>query len=230
MKSAIPARWDAPGMDALPSLAQVDFAVVRHEGRLVPRLIELQGFPSLSAFEVLQADAWNAALGGVPGLAARRRGARTSRASTARGSSTSSGGRSSATRIPPRSCSSTSSPSAQKTSIDFAATRALLGVESVDPRALVKEGRRLFRDGRRPPRAGQADLQPHRLRRAHPDRRGAAVRFPRGARRPLGPAPELVLDVVEGVAPAPLARRPFRRRRSCPRSAPFRTTSESATS
>ena len=29
MKGAIPARWDAPGMDALPSLAQVDFAVVQ---------------------------------------------------------------------------------------------------------------------------------------------------------------------------------------------------------
>ena len=63
MKRAIPARWAAPGMDALPSLAQVDFAIVRDEdGRLVPRLIELQGFPSLSAFEVLQSDAWNDAL------------------------------------------------------------------------------------------------------------------------------------------------------------------------
>src|ERR1035437_6333437 len=54
IKRAIPERWATPGMDALPSLAQVDFAIVRdNDGRLVPRLIELQGFPSLSAFEVV---------------------------------------------------------------------------------------------------------------------------------------------------------------------------------
>ena len=83
MKKAIPARWAAPGMDALPSLAQVDFAIVKGtDGRLVPRLIELQGFPSLSAFEVLQADAWNEALSAAWTASRRRRGARTSPAST----------------------------------------------------------------------------------------------------------------------------------------------------
>src|SRR5450756_2993236 len=35
MKRAIPERWATPGMDALPSLAQVDFAIVRdNDGRL----------------------------------------------------------------------------------------------------------------------------------------------------------------------------------------------------
>ncbi|MGZ5430349.1 MAG: hypothetical protein ACXWEX_03020, partial [Thermoanaerobaculia bacterium] len=69
MKRAIPERWYTPGMDALPSLAQVDFAIVKgKDGHLVPRLIELQGFPSLSAFEVLQSDAWNEALERVDGL------------------------------------------------------------------------------------------------------------------------------------------------------------------
>src|SRR5512141_1465120 len=69
MKEATPVRWAAPGMDPLPSLAQVDFAIVKGaDGRLAPRLIELQGFPSLSAFEVLQSDAWNEALGLVDGL------------------------------------------------------------------------------------------------------------------------------------------------------------------
>lgn len=29
MKRAIPARWDTPGMDALPTIAQVDLAIVR---------------------------------------------------------------------------------------------------------------------------------------------------------------------------------------------------------
>ena len=52
-----------------PSLAQVDLAVVEDpDGPLEPKLIELQGFPSLSAFEVLQADAWSDALEGIPGL------------------------------------------------------------------------------------------------------------------------------------------------------------------
>jgi hypothetical protein len=152
MKRAIPARWDTPGMDALPSLAQVDFAVVRHEGRLVPRLIELQGFPSLSAFEVLQADAWSAVLAGVPGLP---RAAWTpyfsglSRAGfvellrrTVVGDSD-----------PAEVVLLDLEPDRQKTAIDFAATRVLLGVDSVDPRSLVREGRRLFRDagGRRVP-------------------------------------------------------------------------------
>ena len=91
-------------------------------------------------------------LAGIPGLPTGG-GARTSRASTARASSTSSGARSSATRIPSRSSSSTSSPTSRRRAIDFAATKQLLGVDAVDPRALVKEGRRLFRTvgGRRVP-------------------------------------------------------------------------------
>src|SRR5688500_8061526 len=39
MKAAIPDRWRAPNMDALPSLTQIDFAVVRGSGgELAPRL------------------------------------------------------------------------------------------------------------------------------------------------------------------------------------------------
>ena len=63
MRRAIPAEWDVPGMDALPSFAQVDFAVTRDaDGTLEPKLIELQGFPSLTALQVVQRDAWNDAL------------------------------------------------------------------------------------------------------------------------------------------------------------------------
>jgi hypothetical protein len=152
MKRAIPARWATPGMDLLPSLTQVDFAVVRKDGRLVPRLIELQGFPSLSAFEVFQADAWSAALQDVPGLP---KGAWSPYFSGL--------GRAGFVDLLRRTVVGDADPAEvvlldldpekQKTAIDFAATRALLGVESVDPRALVKIGRRLFRDvkGRRIP-------------------------------------------------------------------------------
>ncbi|MCU1246245.1 MAG: uncharacterized protein JWN02_2155, partial [Acidobacteria bacterium] len=68
MKAAIPERWDTPGMDALPGFAQVDFAIVRENGMLVPKLIELQGFPSLTALQVVQRDAWNDALATMEGL------------------------------------------------------------------------------------------------------------------------------------------------------------------
>ena len=47
MKRAIPERWNVPGMDRLPNFTQVDFAVVEENGRYVPKLIELQGFPEL---------------------------------------------------------------------------------------------------------------------------------------------------------------------------------------
>jgi len=153
MKRAIPERWATPGMDALPSLAQVDFAIVKgKDGRLVPRLIELQGFPSLSAFEVLQSDAWNEALGRVDGLpkatwspyfsGLSRDGFLALLRRTIVGDAD-----------PEEVVLLDLDPEEQKTAIDFSATRSLLGVDAVDPRSLVKEGARLFRvkNGRRVP-------------------------------------------------------------------------------
>ncbi|HSB64903.1 MAG TPA: hypothetical protein VLJ18_12090 [Thermoanaerobaculia bacterium] len=153
MKRAIPDRWATPGMDALPSLTQVDFAIVKGtDGRLAPRLIELQGFPSLSAFEVLQSDAWNETLSRVDGLpeatwspyfsGLSREGFVALLSRTIVGDAD-----------PEEVVLLDLEPEAQKTAIDFAATKNLIGVDAVDPRSLVKEGRRLFRakDGRRVP-------------------------------------------------------------------------------
>jgi hypothetical protein len=53
-KGAVPPEFDVPGSDDHPLFAQADFAIVEADGRLVPRLIELQGFPSLYAFQLLQ--------------------------------------------------------------------------------------------------------------------------------------------------------------------------------
>ena len=50
--SAIPPGLDVPNETPHPTFLQVDFAVCEHDGRLTPRLIELQGFPSLYAFQV----------------------------------------------------------------------------------------------------------------------------------------------------------------------------------
>jgi hypothetical protein len=148
MKSAIPQRWNTPGMDALPNLAQVDFAVVRDaNGRLVPKLIELQGFPSLTAFQVVQRDVWMETMAQMPGLdvawscwfsgydreafldLARR---------TICG-----------THDPAEVILMDLDPPRQKTYVDFAATKLLFGVDPVDPTSLTKRGNQLFRGGTR---------------------------------------------------------------------------------
>ncbi len=153
MTAAIPPEWNAPGMAELPEMAQVDLAVVEGpEGRLVPRLIELQGFPSLSAFEVLQADVWSECLQGIPGLPSGRWSPYFSNLSRAgyldlfRRTIV-------GAEDPEEVVLLDLHPAEQKTYIDFAATERLLGIKAVDPRHLVKEGRRLFRDdgGRRIP-------------------------------------------------------------------------------
>jgi hypothetical protein len=143
MKAAIPDRWNTPGMDALPNLAQVDFAVVRENGVLVPKLIELQGFPSLTSLQVVQRDVWKETLAQMNGLdvawscwysgydreafldLARR---------TIVGK-----------HDPAEVILMDLDPPRQKTWPDFAATKLLFGVDPVDPTTLVRRGRQLFR-------------------------------------------------------------------------------------
>ncbi|HKB79736.1 MAG TPA: hypothetical protein VKH35_08475 [Thermoanaerobaculia bacterium] len=142
MKRAIPARWNTPEMDALPNLAQLDFAVVEQDGTLEPKLIELQGFPSLTAMQVVQRDAWNAALERLDALAGpwscwfsgldRESFLDLARRTIAGGCD------------PRQVVLMDLDPPGQKTWPDFAATKLLLGIESVDPRDLVRRGNRLY--------------------------------------------------------------------------------------
>jgi hypothetical protein len=143
MKAAIPDRWNTPGMDALPNLAQVDFAVVRENGVLVPKLIELQGFPSLTSLQVVQRDVWKDTIAHLDGLdiawscwysgydreafldLARR---------TILGK-----------HDPSEVILMDIDPPRQKTYPDFAATKMLFDVDAVDPTTLVRRGRELFR-------------------------------------------------------------------------------------
>jgi len=143
MKAAIPAQWDTPGMDGLPSFSQVDFAVVNENGTLVPKLIELQGFPSLTALQVIQRDVWKDTLAQMDGLdrdwscwfsgydrqsfldLARR---------TIVGM-----------QDPAEVILMDIDPPRQKTYPDFAATKLLFGVDAVDPTTLAKRGKQLFR-------------------------------------------------------------------------------------
>ncbi|MEO6325383.1 MAG: hypothetical protein ABIT01_04630 [Thermoanaerobaculia bacterium] len=153
MKEAIPALWNAPGMDALPSLTQVDFAIVDDgAGGFTPKLIELQGFPSLSAFEVIQAEVWNECLQGIPGLPKTEWSPFFSGLDRPRflsllrevvvGD-----------QDPEHVILMDLAPEEQKTWVDFSATKLLLDVDPVCPTTLQKEGRKLFRqkDGRRIP-------------------------------------------------------------------------------
>lgn len=147
MKRAIPDRWNVPGMDALPSFTQVDFAVVRQDGRLVPKLIELQGFPSLTSLMVVKRDVWNGLLNEVPGLEGswspwfssldRDRFLELARRTIVGG------------HDPHEVVLLDIDPPRQKTFPDFAATKLLFGVDAVDPRALTLRGSQLFHGGTR---------------------------------------------------------------------------------
>jgi hypothetical protein len=55
---AIPKGMDIPNEKALPECIVIDFAIAEGlNGKVIPQLIELQGFPSLFAFELFQAQA-----------------------------------------------------------------------------------------------------------------------------------------------------------------------------
>lgn len=144
MKAAIPDRWNTPGMDHLPSFAQVDFAVVREaDGTLVPKLIELQGFPSLTSLQVIQRDVWKDAMAKMDGL------------DVAWSCWFSGYDREAFLDLARRTIVGLHDPSEvilmdldpprQKTYPDFAATKLLFGVDAVDPTTLVQRGRQLFR-------------------------------------------------------------------------------------
>jgi hypothetical protein len=70
--AAVPPDFDTPRCDDHPLFLQVDFALVRGEGpadgRIIPRLIELQGFPSLYAFQLFQGRALRRIAPGGEGL------------------------------------------------------------------------------------------------------------------------------------------------------------------
>lgn len=66
---AVPAEYHVPRMDRLPNFVAVDLAIVRdHDGELAPRVIELQGFASLYAMQVVYGDVWREILNEIPGL------------------------------------------------------------------------------------------------------------------------------------------------------------------
>jgi hypothetical protein len=148
-KAAVPERFHAPGGEALPQCVAIDFAIVRgSDGSLEPRLIELQGFPSLYAMQLLQAEIWSEVLASIPGMPQRFTPL------------FSGNDRAAYVELLRRTVIADAdvdevvlldlTPEEQKTRPDFHGTRRLLGVRSVDAAMLRRDGRRLFapKDGR----------------------------------------------------------------------------------
>jgi hypothetical protein len=147
LMKVIPAKYDTPGMDALPNCVQVDFAITPAPGGgLEGKVVELQAFPSGYAMMTFFADAWAAEFQSIPGLAGewscfalpREQGMKLMRDTILGG------------EAPEAVALVDFEPQLQKTVPDFVATERLFGVESVCATELVKQGRELFRrkDGR----------------------------------------------------------------------------------
>jgi hypothetical protein len=143
--SAIPAGLEVPNESPHPEFFIVDLGICAEGGRFVPRLIELQAFPSLFGFQFMLLGCmrkayptiprnWTSSFGGIKDpdyLALLRR--------TIVGETN-----------PENVILLEIEPEKQKTRIDFAATETLLGIQSVCLTKLKKRGRQLFydRDGR----------------------------------------------------------------------------------
>ena len=143
--AAIPKGLEVPNEAAHPNFLVVDFAICAEDDRLVPRLIELQAFPSLFGFQLLLLScirkaypiiprSWTSSFGGIKDEAYLDLLRRTIIAGSASENVV-------LLEI---------EPEKQKTRIDFAATETLLGIRSVCATKIKKRGRQLFydRDGR----------------------------------------------------------------------------------
>jgi hypothetical protein len=144
-RNAIPNGLEVPNESAHPNFLVVDFGICAEGDRLVPRLIELQAFPSLFGFQWLLLGCmrkaypaiptdWTSSFGGMRDTAYLELLRRTIVADA----------------DPEAVILLEIEPEKQKTRIDFAATESMLGIRSVCLTKLKKRGRQLFyeRDGR----------------------------------------------------------------------------------
>ena len=140
-KAAVPARFDVPGCPERPTFAVTDFAVTRDEsGRLAPKLIELQAFPTLYAFQVAQCEELARLSPDGERLGWYLSGLDTVGYWKAVGEAILGGFPSENVVLldldPPR----------QKTAIDFSFTMQFWGVRAVDPAQIEKRGEQLWYD------------------------------------------------------------------------------------
>jgi hypothetical protein len=147
-KQAVPPKFDVPGEPDHPLFLQVDFGLVREpSGEIAPRLVEIQAFPSLYAYQPTLSRVYADAYGLDANLKHLLSGLdpETYRQLLARAIL---GG-----HDPENVILMEIDPLHQKTLADFLLTEKMLGVRPVSITAIHKEGRRLYygRDGRRVP-------------------------------------------------------------------------------
>jgi hypothetical protein len=134
---AIPAAWRVPNEAAEPLFVQADFGL-DEEGE--PKLVEIQGFPSLYAYQPVMAECYreayaiNPALAMLPAGLELREYHRLLRDAIV------------GSHDPENVILMEIDPAHQKTSYDFLITRQLFGVRPVDISALRKQGNRLYYD------------------------------------------------------------------------------------
>ena len=144
-QTAIPPGLDVPGETPHPIFLQVDFAVCEENGRFTPRLIELQGFPSLYAFQIFLLRCMRLAYPAMPAEAHSFFNGLNERSYTELMRRVIVG-----ESDPENVVLLEIEPATQSTRIDFACTETLLGVRPVCLTEIVRRGRELFyqRDGR----------------------------------------------------------------------------------
>jgi hypothetical protein len=138
-REAIPERYRVPREDPVPLFVQADFGL---DHNLEPKLVEIQGFPSLYAYQPLLASCYREAFGLGEDLHALPPGLTPDTYNeTLRDAIV-------GARDPQNVILLEIDPARQKTRHDFLMTERLFGVRAVDVRSLHREGRRLFAGGR----------------------------------------------------------------------------------
>jgi hypothetical protein len=143
-RAAVPAEFRAPNEDPVPLFVQADFGL---DANLDPKLVEIQGFPTLYAYQPVMAAAYREAYGIDESLAALPDGlVREEYDALMRRAIVSD-------HDPENVVLLEIDPWHQKTRHDFVLTERAWGVRTVDISAVRKEGRTLFyeRDGRAVP-------------------------------------------------------------------------------
>jgi hypothetical protein len=136
---AIPAEYCVPNQDEHPHFMTVDFGLVRDaKGKLRPKLVEMQAFPSLYGYQPVLARAYREVYGLDPGLEYLLGGLDEERywallREVIVGA-----------HDPANVVLAEVEPETQKTLPDFRVYEKTLGVRTVDAARLVKEGNRLF--------------------------------------------------------------------------------------
>src|SRR5580693_702815 len=147
-EASIPAEFRVPNESAHPMFVQVDFGLVRDAaGELQPKLVELQAFPSLYAYQPVLAQTFMDVYGLEPGLKYLLGGLDSAGYLTLLRRAIV------ADQDPENVILMEIDPAHQKTLPDFLLTEKLLGIRTVDIRAIRKDRNRLYweADGNRIP-------------------------------------------------------------------------------